>query len=103
MKPKIYPALEEAVEIGVNWAWLHAHKYADKPTEYELKEAMVCDVMNSICERFDLEDQPLTEDKHEHEHTYEKTVFSLHRFRFGITCHGSFRAGHGPRPPAEDR
>ena len=58
MKPKEYPALEEAVEIGINSAWMHAHKHVDKPTEYEIKEAMVFDIMNAICERWDFEDSP---------------------------------------------
>jgi len=52
MYPDPYRAMEEAVEAGVDWGWMHAHKHVDDPSEQLIKEAIVRDVVNEISERF---------------------------------------------------
>ena len=56
MKAKEYDVLEMAVEQGVMWGWQHAHKHNPEPSEAEIKERIVNDVMNEICGWFDFKE-----------------------------------------------
>ena len=50
--PDPYRVLEDAVESGVDWGWMHAHKHTDTPSEEQIKDSIRMDVMNEISERF---------------------------------------------------
>jgi len=51
-KPSKEACEAAAVEVGVEWGWMHAHKHVDDPSEQLIKEAIVRDVVNEISERF---------------------------------------------------
>jgi hypothetical protein len=52
IRAKVYPLMREAVEAGVSYGWLRAHKHVDDPEPDAIKEAVEQAVMNEICERF---------------------------------------------------
>jgi len=51
---KVYPILCEAIESGINYGWIRAHKHDDAPTEEYIKEQIHEAVLNDIFERFDI-------------------------------------------------
>lgn len=55
MKAKEYVILARAVEDGVDYGWLRAHKHADNPAEHDIKREMTEGVINAICECFEFE------------------------------------------------
>ena len=53
-----YSIVEAAVERGLGWGWLHAHKHLDDgthPTEERMVQHMLDDVMNELCEAIDFD------------------------------------------------
>jgi len=54
--------MERAVEEGVAMGLRHAYKYNPKPDETAIRDAIVQDVMNSICEWFDFTEPALIEE-----------------------------------------
>ena len=52
MKCNEYLVLSEAVEEGIAYGWMRAHKHVDNPTEESIKDAIQNAVMTSICEYF---------------------------------------------------
>lgn len=54
-RPKLWPALTEAVEQGVAYGLRRAHKHTDAPSEETIREEIERAVLNEICCRFDLE------------------------------------------------
>jgi hypothetical protein len=55
VKAKEYELMALAVENGVALGWEHAHKHDQKPEPDVVRERIVEDVLNSICEWFDFE------------------------------------------------
>ena len=55
IRAKAYPLMREAVESGVAYGWIRAHKYDDAPTPDAIKDAIEQAVMDQICERFAFE------------------------------------------------
>ncbi len=55
IRAKAYPLMREAVEAGIAYGWMRAHKYDDAPTPEATKEAIEQAVMTEICERFEFE------------------------------------------------
>jgi len=51
----MYAVVSKAVEEGIDWGYMHAHKHTDTPTEHELKEHIMNDVMNAMCEVLDFD------------------------------------------------
>ena len=62
MRAKEYDVMERAVEEGVAMGLRHAYKYNPKPDETAIRDAIVQDVMNSICEWFDFTEPALIEE-----------------------------------------
>lgn len=58
MKAREYDLIQMAVEDGVEIGYARAYKHTDDPSEYEIKDHLQREVMNSICEWFDFQDQP---------------------------------------------
>ena len=56
MKPKIYPILEECIESGIRFGFRRAFKHDDDPSEEQVVEHMLREIMNAICEKFDFEE-----------------------------------------------
>jgi hypothetical protein len=56
MKPKFSKVLETAVEHGVSYGYRRAHKHVENPTEGAIIDNVVEQVMNSLDEWFDFED-----------------------------------------------
>ena len=50
-----YAILSRAIEQGIDWGYLHAHKNTDAPTEDALKEQLLNDIMNEVCEVVDFD------------------------------------------------
>ena len=53
-KAKAYSILRQAVEDGIAWGWQRSHKHTDKPDEETIKDEMLNNIMNEICEKFDV-------------------------------------------------
>lgn len=49
--------LSEAVEEGIAYGWMRAHKHVENPTEESIKEAIHNAVMASISEYFWFDDR----------------------------------------------
>jgi len=52
MRPRIYPLLEEAVDIGTRRGYRLAHKHVEDPTEEAIIERITDCIMGEIAERF---------------------------------------------------
>ena len=57
MKPKFRVILEMAIEEGVRRGYSRAHKHVENPTEGSVIEHIEDEVMSSIYEYFDFEDE----------------------------------------------
>jgi hypothetical protein len=57
MKPNFRKILEMAVEQGVSYGYRRAHKHMENPTEGAIIDNVVEQVMNSLDEWFDFEDE----------------------------------------------
>ena len=58
MTPKTYRVLQEAIERGVAYGWMRAHKYTEQPERRDAEDAIYQAVMHELCEWFDLDDPP---------------------------------------------
>ena len=56
MKPKFRNVLEMAIEDGVKYGYSRAHKHVENPSEGVIIDSIVEQVMNSLDEWFDFED-----------------------------------------------
>jgi len=56
MKPKFRVILEMAIEEGVRRGYHHAHKHVENPTEGVIIEQIEDNVMSSIYEYFDFDE-----------------------------------------------
>ena len=52
MVPKVWPLLDEAIEVGLARGWRVAHKHVDNPTEESILSAQHREVQTELCERF---------------------------------------------------
>lgn len=52
MKANEYLVMNQAVEEGVAYGWMRAHKHVENPTEDQIKDAIVEGVMSTICQWF---------------------------------------------------
>jgi hypothetical protein len=57
MKPKFRKVLEISVEQGVSYGYNRAHKHVENPTEGAIIDSIVEQVMNSLDEWFNFEDE----------------------------------------------
>ncbi len=57
MRPKIRPLLEMCINEGVLRGYRRAHKHIENPTEGAIIDSVVEQVMNSLDEWFDFEDE----------------------------------------------
>ena len=57
MRPKTYPVLLDAVEVGTSCGIRRAHKHVTNPTNDEIATAVVDAIMSELCERFHLDDE----------------------------------------------
>ena len=57
MKPNFRKVLEMALEEGVRFGYNRAHKHVENPTEGAIVDSIVEQVMNSLYEWFDFEDE----------------------------------------------
>lgn len=57
MKPKFHKILEMAVGQGVSYGYRRAHKHIENPTEGAIIDNIVEQVMNSLDEWFDFEEE----------------------------------------------
>lgn len=55
LKPKPYPLLCRAVEEGVAYGLMRAHKHTDNPSEDHVKATVEQAVIDAICDAFDLD------------------------------------------------
>jgi len=51
---KVYQALETTIGRGLRFGWRHAHKYVDCPSEEEILERQLQDIMLELNEDFEL-------------------------------------------------
>ncbi len=56
LRVRAYEVLRRAVEEGIDYGWMRAHKHVDKPDEAALKDEILKGILNEVCEYFDFED-----------------------------------------------
>jgi len=56
MKPNFYKVLKLAIENGVKYGYSRVHKHIESPTEGAIIDSIVEQVMNSIDEWFNFEE-----------------------------------------------
>ena len=56
MKPKIYPILEDCIESGILFGFRRAFKHDDDPSEEQVVQHILGEIMSAICEKFDFEE-----------------------------------------------
>lgn len=58
LKPRIrtYDILCNAVEAGVSYGYMRAHKHTDKPSEEHVKDELIKALIGELCERFEVSD-----------------------------------------------
>jgi hypothetical protein len=59
MKARIYPLLEEAIEVGVRRGYRRAFKHNENPCEGAIMEAIENCIMAEILDRFVIDDDSL--------------------------------------------
>jgi hypothetical protein len=57
MKPNFHKILETAVSEGVSYGYRRAHKHVENPTEGAIIDNVVEQVMNSLDDWFEFEDE----------------------------------------------
>jgi hypothetical protein len=55
--PKTYNILTRAIEEGMNSGFRRAYKHTDAPNEEQIKENIMREIMNNICEVFSFDDE----------------------------------------------
>jgi hypothetical protein len=50
IKINVYSVLSRAVEEGIGYGWMRAHKHSDNPSEETIKSELNHAIMNAICE-----------------------------------------------------
>ena len=65
MRAKEYDVLVRAVEEGVSYGWMRAHKHTSKPDDEAAKIEIANAVVSEICEWFDFEFPALEEQEDE--------------------------------------
>ena len=56
MKPKIYPILYECIESGIQFGFRRAFKHDSDPSEAQVVDHIMNEIMAAINEKFDFED-----------------------------------------------
>ncbi len=56
LRVRAYEVLRRAVEEGIDYGWMRAHKHTDKPDEAAVKDEILQGILNEVCEYFDFED-----------------------------------------------
>jgi hypothetical protein len=59
LRVRAYEVLRRAVEEGLDYGWMRAHKHTDRPDEATIKDQILQGVMNEVCEYFDCGDETL--------------------------------------------
>jgi hypothetical protein len=53
LRVRAYEVLRRAVEEGIDYGWMRAHKHTNKPGEAAVKEEILQGILNEVCEYFD--------------------------------------------------
>lgn len=56
MRVRTYEVFRRAVEEGVEYGWRRAHKHTDTPAPEHMKEQLINEVLNAVCECFTFDD-----------------------------------------------
>ena len=56
LRVKVYPVLADAVEAGVAYGLRRAYKHTDTPDHEAMIETITREVLNEICDRFEVAD-----------------------------------------------
>jgi len=57
LKPKVYPLLCDAIDVGVLRGYSRAHKHTDTPTEQHIHDAIYQAVLEEILDRFTIDQE----------------------------------------------
>ena len=57
MKPKFHIVLETAIKQGVSYGYSRAHKHVENPTEGAIIDSIVEQVINSLDDWFEFEEE----------------------------------------------
>lgn len=56
LRVRAYEVLRRAIEEGLDYGWMRAHKHTDHPDEATIKDQVLQGILNEVCEYFEFED-----------------------------------------------
>ena len=57
LRVRAYEVLRRAVEDGIDYGWMRAHKHTDAPTEHAIKDEILQGILNEVCEWFAFDEE----------------------------------------------
>lgn len=60
VRVRVYPLVDDRLELAVECGWRRAHKHTATPGECEIRESIHREVMSALCELFDFDPEPLS-------------------------------------------
>ncbi len=57
LRVRAHGILHRAVEEGLDYGWMRAHKHTDHPDEATIKDQSLQGILNQVCEYFDFDDE----------------------------------------------
>ena len=57
---RVYPIVDDRVELAVEYGWNRAHKHTATPGENEIRERIHQEVMAAFCELFDFDPESVS-------------------------------------------
>ena len=61
IKLNSYAIISDAIERGINWGWIHGHKYENSPDPQTVRDKILDDIMLELCEIIVWEDDYVKE------------------------------------------
>lgn len=58
LRANSYAVLHRAIEDGLDYGWMRAHKHSDHPDEATIKNEILQGIMNELCQYFDFDAPP---------------------------------------------
>ena len=58
LRVRVYEVLHRAIEEGLDYGWMRAHKHTDHPDEATIKDQILQGILNEVCEYFEFDEDP---------------------------------------------
>lgn len=57
LRVRAYEVLRRAVEDGIDYGWMRAHKHTDTPSQHAIKNEILQGILNEVCEWFAFDEE----------------------------------------------